>query len=98
MLEYIGRACLVVKLASGGPALIGRRPRASDARDLGFPVALDFAVTISKIQGQTLSAAAIGLDLHWPGIVYSAVSCVRDLKNWLWLRRPSEKAFVRIRV
>ena len=82
----IGKEVLQVRLLSGGMVLLPRVPHTTTDEDPDlpfhlrrrqFPVALAFAMTIEKAQGQTFSGA-VGVDLRYPcfahGQLYLALS------------------------
>ena len=74
--HHIGQHIIVIDLDSGCTQKITRR-RAEGTREMGFPSALAYAVTIAKMQGRTLSAAVLLPDLRALGLAYTAISRVR---------------------
>ena len=93
-LRQILSSALIVTLDSGESATIAMRPSEADLRQIGFPVLLGYACTVAKMQGFTLEAIALNLDLKTPGLAYTAISRVRNLESLWWLERPCPADFV----
>ena len=91
--HHIGQHIIVIHLAFGPRTKITRR-RAEGSRVMGFPIALAYAVPIAKMQGRTLSAAALLPDLRAPGLAHTAIAGVRSLKTLFWIEPPTRAWFV----
>ena len=90
----IRAACLVLRLDSAATVHVARRPLNAPRKELGFPVVLGYASTVAKMQGRTLTAVALDLDLRVPGLAYTAITRVREVSRIYWCRRPSAADFV----
>ena len=92
-LSRILRHALVIQLDSGCTALVTKRPTQCVPHSLGYPVVLGYACTVAKMQGRTLDAIALELDVRQPGFAYTALSRIRSLVHLYWLRRPCVRDF-----
>ena len=59
-----------------------------------FPLLSAYAITIAKVQGQTLPAIAILPETGCRSLAYVAISRVRRLVDLHWLAMPAVKFFV----
>jgi len=89
---HMARYTSVLQLDSGLRCHLAVRPDVQ-ANQLGFPLALAYAVTVAKMQGRTLNAIAISPDLRSPGLAYPVITRTKSLRHLCRISKPTTAWF-----